>query len=295
MLIRRRLIRILDDRRTVHARLSPRRRPAGLLVLALVVLAFGRPRDVAGRLANDRPPSQPRAASRRPPGAAGCEPASYRPGTVWHRDAAGPRERRRHRRAAGGRAGPGVLAGRLDPGFGRRRRGRRAARCGHGPGRRPPRGAPRCRRLPGVLARRQDAGHRQLRPDRQALGRRLAAPEGRRSRGTPTGSSPWPSRPTAASLASAGHDKTVRVWDVATGRETATLAGHSASVRAVGLRAASEREPAGLRRSGSSGLALGPEHPLAFASGSTGTRARSAPWPSRPMAPRWRPAARTAR
>ena len=40
-------------------------------------------------------------------------------------------------------------------------------------------------------------------------------------------------RPDGKSLASAGHDKTVKVWDVATGKEKAALTGHTSWVISV--------------------------------------------------------------
>ena len=75
LLIRRRLIRILDDRRTIHARLSPRG-VCGLFVLGLFVLAFGRPADVAAHLHGQVQPPRIDMASL-------LEPASFRPGAVW--------------------------------------------------------------------------------------------------------------------------------------------------------------------------------------------------------------------
>ena len=53
------------------------------------------------------------------------------------------------------------------------------------------------------------------------------------SRGTRTGSSRWPSRPDGKTLASGSYDKLVKLWDVANGKEIATLEGHKAAVRAV--------------------------------------------------------------
>ena len=73
MQIRRRLFRILDNHRTIHAGLSSRA-AFSLLILALIVLLCGRPGDVLA-LANNRP-STPRvgivtpAADRRQPGGA---------------------------------------------------------------------------------------------------------------------------------------------------------------------------------------------------------------------------------
>ena len=196
LLIRRRLIRILDPRRTVHARLS---RPAAG-VLAGSGLGRAAVRPAAGRLGEsaERPPIA------RDGIATPCDPA--RSPRATGRALSGTR--RRHRTANGaecrqdvvgprGRARPGVFAGRLDAGFGRRRRGGPVAGCGLGPGGRPARRASRRRLLPGLLARRQDARHGKLRPDRQAVGRGLRPRAGPRSPAIPTGSSPWHFRPTA--------------------------------------------------------------------------------------------------
>ena len=45
-----------------------------------------------------------------------------------------------------------------------------------------------------------------------------------------------PSIRTAAGLASAGNDHTIKLWDTATGREVASLRGHSSPVLAVSYR-----------------------------------------------------------
>ena len=64
----------------------------------------------------------------------------------------------------------------------------------------------------------------------------LAAPSPGRaptSSATATGSSRWPSPPTATTLASGGFDRAAKLWDVAAGRERATLDGHEGWVAAV--------------------------------------------------------------
>src|SRR5262245_22640225 len=50
---------------------------------------------------------------------------------------------------------------------------------------------------------------------------------------TPARSPAWRSAPTAGLLASSGRDKTVRVWDAATGREVRSFRGHTDSVKGV--------------------------------------------------------------
>jgi beta-lactamase regulating signal transducer with metallopeptidase domain len=74
MLIRRRLVRILDPRRKVHARLSPRA-AVGLLAAAAVALAFGRSRDAAAhpRGPLDTIPARSLVAAAEP------EPLTFRP------------------------------------------------------------------------------------------------------------------------------------------------------------------------------------------------------------------------
>ncbi len=99
MQIKRRLMRILDNRRTVHAGLSLRA-CFSLLVLAMIVLLCGRPGDLSA-FANGRSPSRagiatPAVTVKNPEG-----PTSYRPGTVWHREAQG-RDRDGHPRISPG-------------------------------------------------------------------------------------------------------------------------------------------------------------------------------------------------
>ena len=46
-------------------------------------------------------------------------------------------------------------------------------------------------------------------------------------------STAWPSAPTAQRIVSGGENKTLKVWDAATGEETLTLTGHTGGVRSV--------------------------------------------------------------
>ena len=270
MLIRRRLLRILDNHRTVHARLS---RPAafGLLVLALAlfVLPYGAPRRRLGWTAQ-RPPitSRPRHVARRSRPAARTSPRATGPGAVWHHAGrAGPRRRR----------------------TARRRRRTAAPWCSQWP----------TRRTATMLASAGDDAVVRLRD--LASGRVVGRLEGHRDAVSCLAFSP-----DGKTLATGSYDRTVKLWDVATrrlqdhahrahqlgllrgirarrrdrspravttrrygsgtsatGRETATLAGHSASVRAVAFAPGAQREPARLRRGGPARPGLGPAHPLA--------------------------------
>ena len=53
------------------------------------------------------------------------------------------------------------------------------------------------------------------------------------SRGTPAQVSAWPSARTASGSLSGSEDKTVKVWDAATGQEMLTLKGHTVAVSSV--------------------------------------------------------------
>jgi WD40 repeat protein/beta-lactamase regulating signal transducer with metallopeptidase domain len=228
MQIRRRLVRILDNRRTVHPGLSLRA-ALSLLVIALLVLLCGRPTDVLAVPSNRALAS--RAASLKPDSLTVVpeSPASYRPGVVWHRDRApGARSPR------GGRAVALALAYSPD--------GSTLASAGDD-------GVVELRDFASGVVRRLD-GHR------DAVSCLAFSSDGKtlvtgsydrtvklwdvatgRVKSTLTGHTNWVFAVALArdgkSLVSAGHDKMVRVWDVATGRELATLPGHSASVRAV--------------------------------------------------------------
>ena len=148
--------------------------------------------------------------------------------------------------------------------------------------------------------RRQVAGHRQRRPrpvrlgqalDRRARRRRQARP--RPARDAPTASSPSPSAPTASSLAAAGADRAIRVWEVETGqaarrRSRTTPTGSSTSPSAP--TASGSPAPAATRRARSS---TSPRR--SRSSPSPATPRRSTPSPSPPTARASPPAATTTR
>ena len=236
LLIRRRLIRILDDHRTVQARLSLKG-ICGLVFLALFVMAFGRPRDVAA----DRQESHrftPKKIAVLP------EPASFRPGPVWRA------EKKPGKTAGGGdKASSGVRGVVLTLAYSPD--GMTLASAGDD-------ATVLLREVAtgGVLGRLE--GHRDVvacmafSPDGKTLATgsydrtvKLWDVASRRVRTTLIGHTNWVFSVAFSAdgkvLASAGHDKMVRVWDVVTGRETATLAGHSGSVRAVAFAPARHR------------------------------------------------------
>jgi WD40 repeat protein len=241
MLIRRRLLRILDDQRTVHARLS---RPAAcglvVLALALLVLPYGAPGTVsAGPQKGIRSVRESKEWLEQP-GNGPDEPASYRPGAVWHHHA--QRERsggENERTSSSGRAV--VLAVAYSPD------GTILASAGDD-------AVIRLQDLAsGQLIGRLE-GHRDtvsclaFSPDGGTLATgsydrslKLWDVAARRLKTTLSGHTNWvfsvAFSPDGGSLASGGHDKTVRIWDVTTGRETARLAGQSASVRTVAFSA----------------------------------------------------------
>ncbi len=141
------------------------------------------------------------------------------------------------------------------------------------------RGPHRRHRGPGLQPRRPDACLGELRPDGPDLGRRHGP--GRHAGGAQELGLRRRLLARRQDLASASYDKTVKLWDVASGRETATLAGHRAGVRA-GVR--------GPRRRDARDRRLGPDRPALGRGGaakrpsSKGTRGRSGAWPSRPTA-----------
>lgn len=229
MLIRRRLLRIIDSRREVHDRLSPRALLALIAAASAVLFPFGGSRDVSARLAT--PPAMPAAAAR-PAGAVvgePDEPASYRPGEVWRREADRPGA------AAGARVTVLALAYSPD--------GRSLATAGED-------GAVLLRDPATGRVTARLAGHRDsvtclaFSPDGKALAtgsydrtvRLWDVATGRETTAL-AGHANWvfavAFAPDGKTLASAGHDRTVRLWDVSAGRESAVLPVQTASVRAL--------------------------------------------------------------
>ncbi len=233
MLIRRRLLRILDDHRTIHARLS---RPAtfGLLMLAtaLFVVPYGAPGGVSAGPQNGLRSLRDSRVSLEEPASGPDEPSSYRPGAVWHQERNGPKS---GETSSSGRNV--VLAVAYSPD------GTTLASAGDD-------AVIRLRDLVSgrLVAQLEGHGDTVSCLAFSADGRTLASGSydrtvklwdvaARRLKTTLSGHTNWvfsvAFAPDGASLASGGHDKTVRIWSLVTGRETARLGGHSASVRAV--------------------------------------------------------------
>jgi WD40 repeat protein/beta-lactamase regulating signal transducer with metallopeptidase domain len=237
MLIRRRLMRILDNHRKVHARLSW---PAafGLIVLALALCVL--PYGAAGKtsagpqntLRSIRDVKMPLV------DAAGLsdEPVSYQAGAIWRlHGAEDPPQKHSDSPLPNGRGG--MLAVAYSPD------GSMLASAGDD-------AVIRLRDLASGRTIRLLEGHSDavsclaFSPDGRTLASgsydrtvRLWDVRSRRLKATLSGHSNWvfsvAFSAEGATLASGGHDKTIRIWDAGTGSPRATLEGHMASVRAV--------------------------------------------------------------
>jgi WD40 repeat protein/beta-lactamase regulating signal transducer with metallopeptidase domain len=239
LLIRRRLVRILDNRRTIHARLS---RPAacGLVVLAiaLYVLPYGAPGRVSAGPHGNRSSAGASSVSIKERSRVPDEPASYRPGAVWHHQ--GMQDRGGTASEAGSSNGRTVvLAVAYSPD--------RTMLASAGDD-----AVIRLRDLASGRWAGELEGHEDavsclgFSPDGKTLATgsydrtvKLWDLATRRLLKTFWGHTNWvfslAFTPDGASLVTGGHDKTVRIWDIRTGRETARLAGHAASVRAIAV------------------------------------------------------------
>ncbi len=216
MLIRRRLLRILDNRRTIHDRLSGRAL-AGLLILALIVLPYGRPRKAVAESQTPAPIGL----------TTEDEPRLFSAGSTFLHD---------DRVASAGFARMPVLAVAYSPD------GRLLATAGedHSIIIRDARTGTLQVRIPGEdtitsLAFLPDGNHVVSGGYDRSI-RIWSSLDGRPVR-TLEGHSNWVFAVAVSqdgkTIASAGSDRTIRLWDSATGTPLSILTGHTSAVRSV--------------------------------------------------------------
>ena len=99
--------------------------------------------------------------------------------------------------------------------------------------------------------------------------------------------------PDGKRLASAGWDRTVKVWDAQTGQELLTFKGHSGRISSVAF--SPDGEPAGLGQPGRDGEGLGCDQPVRKPAPSAGQPAVVRAWPSARTASAWPARLRTRR
>jgi WD40 repeat protein/beta-lactamase regulating signal transducer with metallopeptidase domain len=220
MLIHRRLLRILDSRRTIHPRLSPLATVV-LVAMALVVLPYGRARDVAANLSisSASPVTHERASD---------EPRQFALGSTFLHD---------DRASSSGQPRLPVLAVAYSPD------GRHLATAGEDKAiviRDPATGLVRFR-----LEGHSDAvTSLAFSPDGSTLASgsydttvRLWDASTGKLRDTLRGHVQWifalAFSPDGQTLASSGSDRTIRLWDVPTGRSSRTLSGPTSAIRAL--------------------------------------------------------------
>ena len=281
MLIHRRLLRILDSRRTIHERLSPLA-TLSLVAMALVVLPYGHPRDAAADLSTAGPAGRPTprpAAGGAPPLRLGGDVPPRRPGQLG-------------RQAALARPGRGVFAQRSRPGHGRRGFGHRDPRRRHRCGPRPARRPRRRRDLPGLQPRRLDPRLGRLRQDGPALGR-----VDRTTPGHPRGPRPVDLRPRLQPRRQVDRLGRLRQDRPALGRRLHPDESHARrpDLGHPGARLQPRRQATGLGRGRPRRDALVPRRPWPVGDPVEGTGGRSGRSPSAPTASRSRPPGRTAR